>query len=389
MRLAVHTDDPYVRQGASIAAVMPFALFVGGIGEHVDRLILLGRVAPDEAVAGPAVALPAGVEMVALPWWEDLSRPLDIARALPGSLRAFWRVLDEVDSVLLFGPSPLGLAFAVLARLRRRRVAIGVRMDYVRYITSRRPGRRDLALIARGLDAAWRRLGRRAPAVVVGSALAERYASAQRVLDVTVSLVREEAVAAGGRPFPAAGEPIHLLTVGRVDAEKNPLLLADVVAGLAQDGRDWRLTVCGDGPLLGDLGARAKELGIADRIDLRGFVGPADGLGDLYRGADMFLHVSWTEGVPQVLVEAWAGGTPVVATDVGGVREASGDAAVLIPPGDRDAACVALSRVAADAALRERLVDAGLARARELTLERQSARVADFLAERTPAAMEA
>ena len=44
--------------------------------------------------------------------------------------------------------------------------------------------------------------------------------------------------------------------------------------------------------------------------------------------------MSWTEGLPQVLFEAFAAGTPVVATAVGGVPEAVGDAALLIPPGD-------------------------------------------------------
>ena len=58
-----------------------------------------------------------------------------------------------------------------------------------------------------------------------------------------------------------------------------------------------------------------------------------DGLMDVYRTADVFLHVSWTEGLPQVLFEAWAAGVPVVATAVGGVPAAAGDAAVLIAAG--------------------------------------------------------
>ena len=69
-------------------------------------------------------------------------------------------------------------------------------MDYVRYVTNRRPGSRPLAAIARTLDAAWRRVGRHAPTIVVGAALAERYRNTPRLLDVTVSLVREAQVAA-------------------------------------------------------------------------------------------------------------------------------------------------------------------------------------------------
>ena len=53
-----------------------------------------------------------------------------------------------------------------------------------------------------------------------------------------------------------------------------------------------------------------------------------DGLLALYRSAHVLLHVSWTEGLPQVLFEAFAAGLPVVATDVGGVAEAAGDGAL-------------------------------------------------------------
>lgn len=379
MRLAAYTDDPYLRTGGSVCAVMPFALFLAALGEHVERLVLLGRVGDDVDAPRP-VALPPGVEFVALPWWVDLSRPLGLARALPASLRRFWRVLDGVDAVLLFGPSPLGMAFAALARVRGRRVILGVRMDYVAYVRHRHAGREALAAIARALDAGWRALARRRPTIVVGAGLARRYRRAAGLLDITVSLVRDGDVARAPGPPPATGGPVTVLSVGRLDAEKNPLLLADVLADLRADGEDWRLVVCGEGPLKPALAARLQDLGLAAHADLRGFVGPDDGLLDLYRDADMFLHVSWTEGVPQVLVEAWATGLPIVATDVGGVRAATGDGgALLVGPGDAGAAATALRSLRADDAARARLVAHGLELARARTLEHETARVARFL----------
>ena len=127
--------------------------------------------------------------------------------------------------------------------------------------------------------------------------------------------------------------------------------------------------------------ARLTELGVADRAELLGYLPIDEGLLDRYRAANAFLHVSWTEGMPQVLLEAFATGTPVVATAVGGVREAAGDAALLIPPGDPDAAARALERLASDPELRRRLVGAGIDRLRGRTLEAQSALVARFLAD--------
>jgi glycosyltransferase involved in cell wall biosynthesis len=382
VRLAAYSDDPYVRARGRVAAVMPFALFLGGLRESVDGLVLLGRVDPDaspEAVAN-AVDLPTTLEFAELPWWEDLSRPAGMLRALPGSVRTFWRVAGQVDGVLLFGPSPMGLAFALLTRLRRRRLALGVRMDYASYIAHRHPGRGSLARIAGVLDGAWRLLARTAPTIVVGSGLAQRYRGAHRLLDVWVSLVRDADVHAPSRSEPGADGPIRVLTVGRVDTEKNPLLLPDVLADLRATGEDWTITVCGDGPLLSAVADRAAQLGVSEHLDLRGFVTPSDGLTQLYRDADMFLHVSWTEGMPQVLVEAWANGLPVVATDVGGVPAAVGsDGGLLVAAGDARAAADALRRVAADEPLRARLRTGSLARAREHTLERETARIATFL----------
>ena len=379
MRLAVYSDDPYLRANGSVGAVMPFALFLVALGEHTADFVLLGRVATDR---GPApVALPKDVSFVELPWWEDLSRPRQFARALPGTLRRFWNTLGAVDCVLLFGPSPVGLLFAALTRARRRRLVLGVRMDYVGYARHRHPGRKGLTSIARALDFSWRVLARRAPTVVVGSALAARYRRAPRLLDATIALTPEAAIADAGRPPPGRSGPVRVLTVGRIDAEKNPLLLADVLARLVADGDDWELVVCGDGPLRGALEHRLEALGVAHLADLRGFVAHSEGLQDLYRAADMLLHVSWTEGVPQVLSEAWASGLPVVATDVGGVRQASTpDAALLIPPGDAQAACDALRRVVADDDARAQLTHAGLDRARMHTREGESARVVAFLA---------
>jgi glycosyltransferase involved in cell wall biosynthesis len=71
----------------------------------------------------------------------------------------------------------------------------------------------------------------------------------------------------------------------------------------------------------------------------------------------------------------------VATTGVGGVRGAADGAALLVPPGDPDAAARALEALAADDQLRERLIEAGAARAREHSLEASSDRVARFLAD--------
>jgi glycosyltransferase involved in cell wall biosynthesis len=377
MRLAVYTDYSYRQEGDAVFGERAFVLFLARLAASLERMVILGRL--DPAAGSSHYRLPAEIEFVALPHYESQVHPIQLSRSLSRSLIRFWRVLDRVDCVWLLGPHPVALAFALLARLRRKKVVLGVRQDLPAYARSRRPKRRWTHLAADLLDATYRALARRFPTVVVGPQLARRYRAAPRLLPISVSLVeRSEIVSAEeARKRRYEGE-LRALAVGRLETEKNPLLLADVLARL--DGeRRWRLVVCGEGALSRSLEERLAALGARDRAELRGYVAIDGGLRDLYRSSHAFLHVSWTEGVPQVLFEAFAAGLPVVATAVGGVAEAVGDAALLVPPGDADAAARALARIAGDPDLRARLVEAGLALASERTIESETARVLEFL----------
>jgi glycogen synthase len=124
---------------------------------------------------------------------------------------------------------------------------------------------------------------------------------------------------------------------------------------------------------------RLRELGVEDRVELVGYVPFGPRLLALYRQSHALLHVSWTEGLPQVLAEAFAAGLPAVATDVGGVSAAVRGAVVLVPPGDPGAAAAALDSVSRDSHLRDRLVRAGNAWVRSRTVTAELNRVGSFL----------
>ena len=136
--------------------------------------------------------------------------------------------------------------------------------------------------------------------------------------------------------------------------------------------------MCGEGDLAAALEARIEQRGLSDHCELRGYVPLDGGLFDLYRRSNAFLHVSRTEGLPQVLIEAYASGLPTVATAVGGVRSL-GDCSLLVEAGDAAAAAGAVDALIADAGLRERLIAAGLRRARSATMEVEARKLARFI----------
>ena len=156
---------------------------------------------------------------------------------------------------------------------------------------------------------------------------------------------------------PGAAPDSYVLLVGTVEPRKNPLAAA---AAAREVGRP--LVVAG--PVRDE--ALARELR-ARGADLRGYVSK-DELARLYRGAACLVFPSRYEGFGLPLVEAMASGTPVVAAPDAALREVAGDAAVFAEPG---ALAEGVRRALAE---RERLVAAGLERARRFTWEETARR---------------
>lgn len=380
LRLGVYTDYAYRRENEAVYGERAFVVFVCALRAFCDSLVLVGRLNPRPGRSH--YRLPDDVEFVPLPYHETLTRPHEAIVAMARSLGHFWRALEDLDAVWLIGPYIHSVAYVALARLRGVPVVLGVRQDLPAYTRNRHPRRRTLHLAADALESIWKLYALRLPMVAVGPGLARAYDHGRDVLPITVSLVRDADIIEPPPPDFAADTELRVLSVGRLDTEKNPLLLAEVLAALRAEDPRWRLVVCGDGPLRDALEARLEALDQGGAYELLGYVPVDRGLVDVYRAADAFLHVSWTEGLPQVLFEAFAAGLPVVATDVGGVAEAVGDAALLVQPGDAGAAAASLRRLVAEAGLAERLVAAGTARVSERTLEREAGRVGAFIASR-------
>jgi len=172
----------------------------------------------------------------------------------------------------------------------------------------------------------------------------------------------------GGGDGSDAQYPVRILTVGRAVHKKGFDDLLAALARIAPD-RHWRLTHIGGGPMLRQLKATARRLGIAERVEWRGAQAHTAVL-DAYRAADIFalpcrLSADGDrDGLPNVLLEAQSQKLACVSTRISGIPELIDDdvTGVLVEPRAIDALAEALATLIADPARRRRLGEAGFAR---------------------------
>ncbi|WP_397453939.1 glycosyltransferase [Pseudomonas sp. NA-150] len=133
------------------------------------------------------------------------------------------------------------------------------------------------------------------------------------------AVVTEQLLSAAQAPLPT-GTPTHYwLGVGRLVVPKGFHLLLEAYAMAAEQRTLPDLVIAGDGPQRADLVTLAQRLGIAQRVH---FTGHLRNPYPLIRHARLLILSSLHEGLPTVLIEALALGTPVLSTDCGsGPRE--------------------------------------------------------------------
>lgn len=137
-----------------------------------------------------------------------------------------------------------------------------------------------------------------------------------------------------------------LVFVGRLTAQKAPLLLVDALAELVRRGHDLRCVLAGDGELRSEVEARIRAHGLGARVEITGWIDEREVRKRLLDACCLVLP-SFAEGLPVVIMEALALGRPVVGTWVAGIPELvrPGESGWLVAPGDRDALADALEEV--------------------------------------------
>jgi glycosyltransferase involved in cell wall biosynthesis len=227
---------------------------------------------------------------------------------------------------------------AVLARpIHRRPVVATLQGSDVFQVTRSRLGRWLTASTLRGCDRV----------LVLSRALAQATARAGIPVD-RLTVVPNGVETGRFIPAPEAERDHLILFVGSLIPRKGANTLIAAMPAVLATLPDYRLVILGDGPDEQALREQAAALGIADRIDMQGFLPQAEVVAAMRR-ARLFVLPSLEEGLGVVLLEALASGTPIVASAVDGIVDVvTQKVGRLVPPAQPAALAEAITAVLSD-----------------------------------------
>lgn len=163
-------------------------------------------------------------------------------------------------------------------------------------------------------------------------------------------------------PYVGKEHEKRIVAVGRLTAQKNHKLLIDAFSKFIKTYSEYQLVIYGQGELEEELQKQIKELGLEENITLAGF---SPNVLEEIKMSKMYVLTSDYEGMSNSLMEAMAMGVPVISTDcpIGGsaMLIQNLENGILIPVADVDAVVEAMTKVAENNSLCERLAINGLA----------------------------
>lgn len=159
---------------------------------------------------------------------------------------------------------------------------------------------------------------------------------------------------------------LRFCSVGRLSPEKGHVGLFEAFRAVLAAGIDADLHLVGDGPMRCELETWRSALGLDERIHFLGQLTEEE-VAKTIADADVFVLSSFMEGLPVVIMEAFAAGVPVVAPGVAGIPElvVHRETGLLFPPSDWEALADAMVTMASDPGLRARLAERGRRRVAE------------------------
>ncbi len=325
MKIGVYLETAYRKEGEALFCEDIYTILFNILSQDDEYMLtFLGRQA--ESKIGNLYRIERYDRFFELTPFRDLAA---LCRQWPSFKRKNRLTLDafvrSVDKLLVMSPMPICIELIKLGVKYNKPIVLLARQDTRRMLPQRYGGVKKIAamILAHRFERTVENWVRRTDIRVLafGNCIAQRFqkftdnicyisTSPYRLSDV---LTREDI-----RPIDWSGK-IRLLFVGRIEVNKG---LRELLTCLScRLSFDFSLTIVGDGPFMPEVKQLLARYGIAHKVCLTGYVPFGEKLMQIYKSHDIFILPSYSEGLPQVILEAMAGGCLTMATRVGGIPD--------------------------------------------------------------------
>lgn len=320
MKLGIYLETDYYIREAELFCSDVYTLILNKL--NYDYLFLIGRFVKDEKQVSQMYRIRKYYKYYKLSSYKDLVSLITCYRKYRRCNKyIFNSFIDDIDCLLVMAPSPISIDLIQIAQKKQKKIVVLIRQDTRVVIPQRFHGvKKYLAkVMANYLEYLIEKMVKKYDlrVLALGPIIAERYKKLTSNCAVFISSRYCLCDIVSALEIEKVEKDVKLLFVGRIEINKG---LKELFIALEQQRSfNYHLTIVGNGSFINEAVSLSKQLQIDKNITFLGYKAYGKELLDIYRANEILVLPSYSEGVPQVILEAMASGCLVMSSSVGSV----------------------------------------------------------------------
>lgn len=342
------------------------------------EITALGRLAKQEF--SPKYQLKQDIHFVSISYYKSLrSLIITLPFYILRNGRRIILFVQRIDLLFVSASGPISVLLLWLMKIKRKKVLLFIRQDMRELINAKYHGSFIPKLIANWIESSIEKIVKKNSDVVIftfGDDIFGRYSKiSDFVIPVADSRFENSEIISPIELFPKKESSKNLLYVGRLAKGKGLEFLIETLHELPV--KSFGLSIIGDGNIKNDLISLAKKLNLIERVVFKGYIPFGEELLKEYSSNDVLILPSFSEGLPQVVLEAMARGVIVVATRVGGLSKLikDGENGFLFEPGDKEGLLKIIREIQTNELPLLAIRKNGIDTAKKFSFEKQAAKI--------------
>lgn len=388
LRLAVILKEPFWYDGKSYTTRQPFAAFVTSFARYVKELILFVPLKVSKHEKGDfEIFFDSNVKIISCPFYNNTRELYKRSyKIIPGYIKKILNNINKWDICWVVDTNIISFASCLIAKWKAKKTFLYIRANsWSNNINQSvtKFGKLEGYVLAILEEIFVRSMVRGTLTFTVGDELFTKYKTKNNSVYCFHANLLSEKLISRRKKIKNCNDKWKLLVVGRLVRQKGLEYLVEAVDELVnKHGFNLKCYIVGTGCEENKLKNLTIQKNLHERFKFLGHIPWGEELFDIYRGNDLFILPSLTEGFPKTIFEAMAFGLPVIATDVGGIsgiikHKFNG---MLIAPKSSDALVDTIQEICCHENMYETIKENGYNTVKEFTIEKQVRKMQDIIA---------